>query len=119
METNDLVVTFQLQLKEKIIKNMVLERDSTRGIMHNELCASILQLQNSTWKPWEIIPNKSCKQAGGNAILQHHPSATLELFTTLLRTVNSIAPDTQATSTLAPTQYTMLFSHSHMPGFIR
>jgi hypothetical protein len=86
-ETNALVTTFQLQLKELIIKNIVLERESIREIMHNELCASILALTEfhleALGKYPQLAPEMALAilQTGGNAILQHIPSAILEDFT--------------------------------------
>jgi hypothetical protein len=95
-----------LQLKEQIIKNMVLERESIRDIMHNELCASILAITElhleALGKDPQLAPEIAL--AGGNAILQHIPSATLEDFTILFRTVNSIPQDSQATSALVNTR---------------
>jgi hypothetical protein len=97
-ETNALVTTFQLRLKEQIIKNMVLGRESIRGIMHNELCASILAITElhleALGKYPQLAPEMALAilQTGGNPILQHIPSAILEDFTTLFRTVNSTPP---------------------------
>jgi hypothetical protein len=68
-----------LQLKEKIIKNMVLERESVREIMHNELCASILAVTElhleALGKDPQLAPEMALAilQTGGDAILQHIP----------------------------------------------
>jgi hypothetical protein len=78
-KTNALVTTFQLQLKEQIIKNMVLERESIREIMHNELCASILAITELHLEALGKDPQLALEmalsilQTGGNAILQHIP----------------------------------------------
>jgi hypothetical protein len=109
-ETNSLVTNFQLQLKEQIIKNMVLERESIREIMHNELCASILAITElnleALGKDPQLAPEMASAilQTGGNAILQHIPSAILEDFTILFRTMNTIPPDSQATAALVNTR---------------
>jgi hypothetical protein len=99
-----------LQLKEQIIKNMVLESESIREIMHNELCASILAITElhleALGKDPQLAPEVALAilQIDGNAILQHITSAILEDFTILFRTVNSIPPDSQATATLVNTR---------------
>jgi hypothetical protein len=109
-ETNSLVTTFLLQLKEQILKNMVLEHESIREIMHNELCASILAIAElhleALNKAPQLAPEMALAilQTGGNAILHHIPSATLEDFTILFRTVNSTPPDSQATAALVNTR---------------
>jgi hypothetical protein len=99
-----------LQLKEQIIKNMVLERESIREIMHNVLCASILAITElhleALGKDPQLAPEVALAilQIGGNAILQHITSAILEDFTILFRTVNSIPPDSQANAALVSTR---------------
>jgi hypothetical protein len=78
-KTNDLVTTFQLQLKEQIIKNTVLERKSIHEIMHNALCASILAITElhleALGKDPKLAPEMALAilQTGGNAILQNIP----------------------------------------------
>jgi hypothetical protein len=99
-----------LQLKEQIIKNMVLELELIREIMHNELCASILAITElhleALGKDPQLAPEMALAilQTGGNTILQHIPSAILEDFKILFRTVNSIPPDSQATAALVNTR---------------
>jgi hypothetical protein len=72
-----------LQLKEQIIKNMVLERESIREIMQNELCASLLAITElhleALGKYPRLAPEMALVilQTGGNTILQHIPSAIL------------------------------------------
>jgi hypothetical protein len=89
---------------------MVLERESIREIMHNELCASILEMPElhleALGKDPQLAPEMALEilQTGGNAILQHIPSAILEDFTILFRTVNSIPQDSQATAALVNTK---------------
>jgi hypothetical protein len=99
-----------LQLKEQIIKNLVLERESIREIMHNELCASILAITElhleALGKDPQLAPEMALAilHTGGNAILQQIPSAIIEDFKILFRTVNSIPPDSQATASLVNTR---------------
>jgi hypothetical protein len=77
---------------------MVLERESIREIIHNELCASILAITKlhleALGKDPQLAPEMALAilQTGGIAILQHIPSAILEDFTILFRTVNSTPP---------------------------
>jgi hypothetical protein len=94
-----------MELKAQIIKHIILERDSIRVVMLNEMCASILSI---TELHLEALGNNpllahdmslAILQTQGTALLQHLPSATLDEFTALYRTVNTIPDTTTATAT--------------------
>jgi hypothetical protein len=73
-----------MELKAQIIKNMILERDSIRVVMLNEMYASILSI---TELHLEALGNNPLLahemsltffQTQGTALSQHLPSATLD-----------------------------------------
>jgi hypothetical protein len=78
-ETNTIVANFHMELKAQIIKNMILEGNSIRVVMLNEMCASILSiselyleaLSKSPLLPHEI--SLAILQTQGTALLQHLP----------------------------------------------
>jgi hypothetical protein len=102
-----------MELKAQIIKNMILERDSIRVVMLNEMCASILSITELHLEALGKNPllahemSLAILQTQGTALLQHLPSATLDEFTDLYRTVNTIPDTTTATATNVRTRETI------------
>jgi hypothetical protein len=41
MKTSTIVTSFQLQIKEQIIKNIALERDTIRVKLHSDMCQAL------------------------------------------------------------------------------
>jgi hypothetical protein len=112
-ETNTIVTNFHMELKAQIIKKMILERDSTRVVMLNKMCASILSITELNLEALGKSPllahnmSLAILQTQGTALLQHLPSATLDEFTALYRTVNTIPDTTTATATDVRTRETI------------
>jgi hypothetical protein len=83
-ETNTIVTNFYMELKAQIIKNMILERDSIRVVMLNEMCASILSITELHLEALGKNPllahdmSLAILQTQGTALLHHLPSATLD-----------------------------------------
>jgi hypothetical protein len=112
-ETNTIVTNFHMELKAQIIKNMILERDSIRVVMLDEMCASILSITELNLEALgknTLLANEislAILQTQGTVLLQHLPSATLDEFTALYRTVNTIPDTTTATATNVLTRETI------------
>jgi hypothetical protein len=112
-ETNTIVANFHMELKAQIIKNMILARDSIRVVMLNEMCASIHSITELHLEALGKNPllahemSLAIFQTQGTALLQHLPSATLDEFTALYRTVNTIPNTTTATATNVRTRETI------------
>jgi hypothetical protein len=98
-----------MELKAQIIKNMILERDSIRAVMLNEMCASIISITELHLEALGNSPLLAHKmslvilQTQGMALLQHLPADTLDESTALYRTVNTIPDTTTATATATAT----------------
>jgi hypothetical protein len=113
-ETNAIVTNFHMELKAQIINNMILERDSIRVVMLNEICASIYSITELHLEALSKNPllahemSLAIFQTKGTALLQHLPSATLDEFTALYRTVNTIPDTTTATATNVRTRETII-----------
>jgi hypothetical protein len=84
-EKNTIVKAFQLNLKEQIIKNIMLERDVLRVKIHQELCESLfsvveLYLEALSSEPQfthEIV--LAILQANGTDLLRHVPGTDKSL----------------------------------------
>jgi hypothetical protein len=102
-ETNTIVKAFQLNLKEKIIKNIKLECDVLRVKIRQELCESLfsvveLYLEALGSEPQfthEIV--LASLQANCTALLRHVPG-TVQDFTILYCTVHNVPTETHTTT---------------------
>jgi hypothetical protein len=95
---------------------MILECNSIRVVMLNEMCASILSITELHLEALGKSPllvhqiSLAILQTQGTALLQHFSSATLDEFTYLYRTINTVPDTTTATSTNVRTGATIRFT---------
>jgi hypothetical protein len=97
-DTNTIVKSFQLQLKEQVIKNIKLEHDVIRVKIRNDLCESLLSvvllyleaLMSEPQITHEIV--LAILEGHGTAFLRHVPGAVQD-FTIIYRTTHNFNHD--------------------------
>jgi hypothetical protein len=102
-----------MERNAQTIKNMILERDSIRVVMLNEMCASILSITELHLEALGKSPllahemSLAILHTQGTALLQHLLSATLDEFMASYRTVDTIPDTTTVTAMNVRTRETI------------
>jgi hypothetical protein len=102
-KTNTIFKAFQLNLKEKLIKNIKLERDVLRVKIRQELCESLFSVVELYLEALGIEPQFTHEivlailQANGTALLRH-VTGTVQDFTILYSTVHNVPTEIHASA---------------------